>query len=60
MPPVRTLYIPPVRDKDKKENVLRYIESGVQQGAKLRLDGRGNLKIIGDYPQACFLGPTGK
>ena len=48
----------PVRDKDKKENILRYIESGVQQGAKLSLDGRENLKIIGDYPQTCFLGPT--
>lgn len=48
----------PVRDKDKKENILRYIESGVQQGAKLRLDGRENLKIIGDYPETCFLGPT--
>ena len=48
----------PVRDKDKKENILRYIESGVQQGAKLRLDGRKNLKIIGDYPETCFLGPT--
>lgn len=60
MLPVRTLYIPSVHDKNKKENVLRYIESGVQQGAKLRLDDRENLKITGDYPQACFLGPTGK
>lgn len=48
----------PVRDKEKKERILRYIESGIQQGAKLRLDGRGKVKIVGDYPQTCFLGPT--
>ncbi len=48
----------PVRDKEKKENILGYIESGIQQGAKLRLDGRGKVKIAGDYPQTYFLGPT--
>jgi len=48
----------PVRDKEKKEKILSYIESGIQQGAKLRLDGRGKVKIAGDYPQTCFLGPT--
>ncbi len=48
----------PVRDKEKKEKILEYIESGIQQGAKIRLDGRGKVKIVGDYPQTCFLGPT--
>ena len=48
----------PVRDKEKKEGIIGYIESGIQQGAKLRLDGRGKVKITGDYPQTCFLGPT--
>ena len=48
----------PLRDKEKKEKVIRYIESGTQQGAKIRLDGRENIKIVGDYPQTCFLGPT--
>jgi malonate-semialdehyde dehydrogenase (acetylating)/methylmalonate-semialdehyde dehydrogenase len=48
----------PVRDKEKKESIISYIESGVQQGAKLRLDGRENVKIIGSYPETCFLGPT--
>jgi len=48
----------PVRDKEKKERIIGYIESGIQQGAKLRLDGRERVKIIGDYPQTCFLGPT--
>jgi malonate-semialdehyde dehydrogenase (acetylating)/methylmalonate-semialdehyde dehydrogenase len=48
----------PLRDKAKKENVLRYIESGLADGAKLLLDGRTDFKIIGDYPDTCFLGPT--
>jgi len=48
----------PVRDKEKKERILSYIESGIQQGANLRLDGRGKVKIVGGYPQTCFLGPT--
>jgi len=48
----------PMRDRKKKERVIGYIDSGVQQGAELRLDGRQGLKIAGDYPDACFLGPT--
>jgi len=48
----------PVRDKAKKDNIIRYIESGIKQGAKLRLDGRKNINITGDYPETCFLGPT--
>ena len=48
----------PIHDKEKKEKVLEYIESGIQQGAKIRLDGRENVKIAGDYPSTCFLGPT--
>jgi malonate-semialdehyde dehydrogenase (acetylating)/methylmalonate-semialdehyde dehydrogenase len=48
----------PVRDKEKKATIIRYIESGIKQGAKLRLDGRKNFKIVGDYPDTCFLGAT--
>ncbi|MFC1911954.1 CoA-acylating methylmalonate-semialdehyde dehydrogenase [Chloroflexota bacterium] len=48
----------PIRDKEKREKVLKYIESGLQQGAKIRLDGRENVKIAGDYPSTCFIGPT--
>jgi len=48
----------PVHDEGKKERILGYIESGVKEGAKLRLDGRKNIKITGDYPPTCFLGPT--
>jgi len=48
----------PVRDKDKKASIVGYIESGIQQGAKLRLDGRKGFKIAGNYPDTCFLAPT--
>jgi len=47
----------PIRDKDKKANVIRYIESGIKEGAKLRLDGR-KPNISGGYPDSCFIGPT--
>ena len=47
----------PLRDKEKKQNVLNYIEAGLQEGAKLLLDGR-KPKIAGDYSDACFLGPS--
>jgi malonate-semialdehyde dehydrogenase (acetylating)/methylmalonate-semialdehyde dehydrogenase len=47
----------PVRDKGKKENILRYIESGLKEGAKLRLDGR-KVEVASGYPDTCFLGPT--
>jgi malonate-semialdehyde dehydrogenase (acetylating)/methylmalonate-semialdehyde dehydrogenase len=48
----------PVRDEEKKTRIMGYIESGIQQGAKIRLDGRKELKIHGDWPDKCFLGPT--
>jgi malonate-semialdehyde dehydrogenase (acetylating)/methylmalonate-semialdehyde dehydrogenase len=48
----------PVRDKEKKETIIGYIEIGIKEGAKIRLDGRGRVKIQGDYPDTCFLGPT--
>jgi malonate-semialdehyde dehydrogenase (acetylating)/methylmalonate-semialdehyde dehydrogenase len=48
----------PVKDKTKKEKILGYIESGIKDGAKILLDGRKNLKIVGDYPDTCFIGPT--
>jgi malonate-semialdehyde dehydrogenase (acetylating)/methylmalonate-semialdehyde dehydrogenase len=48
----------PLRDKEKKERILGCIEGGIKEGAKLRLDGRKNFKIAGDYPRTCFLGAT--
>jgi len=47
----------PIRDPGKKAKVLGYIEKGIAEGATLRLDGR-NPVIVGDYPDACFIGPT--
>jgi malonate-semialdehyde dehydrogenase (acetylating)/methylmalonate-semialdehyde dehydrogenase len=47
----------PVRDKEKKERIVSYIEKGITEGAKLTLDGR-KVSIVGDYPDTCFLGPT--
>jgi malonate-semialdehyde dehydrogenase (acetylating) / methylmalonate-semialdehyde dehydrogenase len=47
----------PVRDSQKKANILRYIESGIKEGAKLTLDGR-KPTILGGYPDTAFLGPT--
>jgi malonate-semialdehyde dehydrogenase (acetylating)/methylmalonate-semialdehyde dehydrogenase len=47
----------PVRDKEKKDRILNYIEGGIRDGARVLLDGR-KPKIAGDYPDTCFLGPT--
>jgi malonate-semialdehyde dehydrogenase (acetylating)/methylmalonate-semialdehyde dehydrogenase len=47
----------PVRDKDKKARILRYIEGGLKDGAKIILDGR-QVKPEGGLPDTCFLGPT--
>jgi malonate-semialdehyde dehydrogenase (acetylating)/methylmalonate-semialdehyde dehydrogenase len=48
----------PLRDEVKKGNIIKYIESGIREGAKLTLDGRKNLTINGNYPDTCFLGPS--
>lgn len=47
----------PLRDKKKKERVERLIQRGVEEGAKPRLDGR-RIKLLGDWPHDCFIGPT--
>ncbi|PIV23345.1 MAG: methylmalonate-semialdehyde dehydrogenase (CoA acylating) [Deltaproteobacteria bacterium CG03_land_8_20_14_0_80_45_14] len=47
----------PVRDKEKKEKIVKYIDIGIKEGAKLGLDGRKH-KIEGGCPDACFVGPT--
>lgn len=47
----------PVRDAEKKANIVKYIETGIKEGAKLLLDGR-KVSVIGSYPHTCFLGPT--
>jgi malonate-semialdehyde dehydrogenase (acetylating)/methylmalonate-semialdehyde dehydrogenase len=47
----------PVRDENKRERIAEFIGNGVEEGAKLRLDGR-NTKIVVDWPHTCFLNPT--
>lgn len=52
-----TVQMGPLRDKSKKERVTKFIEKGIEEGAKLSLDGR-NVKLVGDWPHHCFLNPT--
>jgi malonate-semialdehyde dehydrogenase (acetylating)/methylmalonate-semialdehyde dehydrogenase len=47
----------PLQSVQGKERVKRFIETGLNEGAKIRLDGR-EPKIIGNYPAECYLGPT--
>lgn len=46
----------PLATKKGKEKVLYYIEKGLEEGAKLILDGR-NIKVE-EYPNGYFIGPT--
>lgn len=47
----------PLQSKKAKERVLAFIEKGIEEGAKLILDGR-ETDIKGNYPDTCFLAPT--
>lgn len=51
-----TAQMGPLVSRRHMERVLGYIEKGVQEGAKLLLDGRG-IKVEG-YPNGNFIGPT--
>ncbi len=46
----------PLVTKKAKERVISYINKGVEEGAKLLLDGR-TVKVE-DYPNGYFVGPT--
>ncbi|CAH1173939.1 unnamed protein product [Phaedon cochleariae] len=46
----------PVISRQAKERILKLIESGISQGAKCPLDGRGVL--VENYPNGNFIGPT--
>jgi len=52
-----TVQMGPLRDESKKKRVTEYIEKGIEEGAKLSLDGR-NVKLVGDWRHDCFLNPT--
>ena len=47
----------PLRDKEKKQRLVEVVSKGIDEGAKLVLDGR-NVKLIGDWPHDAFLNPT--
>jgi malonate-semialdehyde dehydrogenase (acetylating)/methylmalonate-semialdehyde dehydrogenase len=47
----------PLRDPGKKQRVLSYIQTGIDEGATLRLDGR-TFDLVSDLPRDAFLGPT--
>ena len=46
----------PVVTKEHKQSVIKWIEKGIEEGAKLVLDGR-NIKVKG-YEKGFYLGPT--
>jgi malonate-semialdehyde dehydrogenase (acetylating)/methylmalonate-semialdehyde dehydrogenase len=46
----------PLISSEHREVVVRWIETGVREGAKLVLDGRG--LSIPEYPNGFYLGPT--
>ena len=46
----------PLQAEHRKERVLGYIEKGVDEGAKLVMDGR--KYDSSGYPEKCFLGPS--
>lgn len=47
----------PLQSKQKKERVVRYIEQGIAEGARLVLDGR-KVRLSSDVPPAAFLNPS--
>jgi malonate-semialdehyde dehydrogenase (acetylating)/methylmalonate-semialdehyde dehydrogenase len=47
----------PLQNLESKKRVIGFIEKGVEEGAKLLLDGR-KLSLVGDVPETCFLNPT--
>jgi len=52
-----TIQMGPLQSKKAKEKVLGYIKKGLQERAKIILDGR-KLRIEGNLPDDCFLNPT--
>jgi malonate-semialdehyde dehydrogenase (acetylating)/methylmalonate-semialdehyde dehydrogenase len=52
----KTSQLGPVVHKKHMDRVLGWIEKGIQEGAKLALDGRG-IKVPG-YENGFFIGPT--
>lgn len=52
-----TIQMGPMQSLDGKQRVLKYIDIGIKEKAKLILDGR-KPNIVGNYPDTCFVNPT--
>ena len=52
-----TIQMGPMQSIDGKQRVLKYIDIGIKEKAKLVLDGR-KPSIIGDYSDKCYVNPT--
>ncbi|MDF2800744.1 MAG: methylmalonate-semialdehyde dehydrogenase [Anaerocolumna sp.] len=52
----KTSKLGPVVNKEHKERVLRWIEKGIEEGAKLVLDGRN--VTVENFENGYYLGPT--
>jgi len=46
----------PMASRRYRENVIKFVEKGIEEGAKLALDGR-NVKVP-EFPEGFYLGPT--
>lgn len=51
-----TVQMGPVISKKSKDRIIGYIEKGIEEGARLLLDGR-NVEVPG-YPNGFYVGPT--
>jgi len=52
-----TVQMGPLQNANSKKRVVGFIEKGINEGAKLILDGR-ILNLVGDVPETCFLNPS--
>ncbi len=52
----KTSQMGPLVNEEHRQSVIRWIEKGIEEGAKLVLDGRG-IKVPG-YENGFYLGPT--
>ena len=51
-----SVHMGPVVSRKAQQRIVGYVDKGVEEGAKLLLDGR-NIKVEG-YPRGYFVGPT--
>jgi len=47
----------PMQSEDGKKRVMKYVDIGIKEGAKLVIDGR-KPTLVGNYPDPCFVNPT--